>query len=214
MTVLDATGKELTDMMIKIGRYSLIILLFILCGFMLFGQQFIYLWVGKTYVDSWIIALMVMIAYTLPLTQAFANSILEAKSIFSYKAICYISLLALGTLLGALLVKQYGVLGLISGTTLGWIISQVIMNFYYHNKLQLEIPRFFKEVTNKILLVFFILLFMSYFLYLIPGHGWFNLLIKIIIYSILFSFLMFKFGVNKEEKTTFISLIPKFLSKK
>ena len=214
MTVLDATGTELTDMMIKIGRYSLLVLLFILGGFILFGQQFIYLWVGKTYADSWIIALMVMVAYTLPLTQAFANSILEAKSKFSYKAICYISLLALGTLLGALLVKQYGVIGLISGTTLGWVVSQVIMNFYYHNKLNLEIPRFFMEVSNRILPLFFILVGISYFLYLIPGLGWINLLNKIINYSILFSFLMFKFGVNQEEKSTFISLIPKFLSKK
>ena len=214
MTVLDATGTELTDIMIRIGRYSLIILLFILGGFMLFGQQFIYLWVGKTYSDSWLVALIVMIAYTLPLTQAFANSILEAKSKFSYKAICYISLLTIGTAIGALLVKKYGILGLLSGTTLGWIISQIIMNFYYHKKLHLEIPRFFKQVASGIVPIFLILILICYFLYLIPGQGWLNLLSKITIYSTLFSFLMFKFGINQDEKNTFNSLVPKFISKK
>ena len=60
MTALEASGEELTLMMVRIGRFSLITLLMILGGFLLYGQQFILLWVGKTYQNSWLVALIIM----------------------------------------------------------------------------------------------------------------------------------------------------------
>src|SRR5690606_8043838 len=132
MTVLSATGDELTDLTIRIGRFSLIVLLLILGGFLIFGRQFIDLWVGPTYADAWLIALIVMFAYTMPLTQAFANSILEARGQFRFKAVTYISLIVLGTAAGAWFAQFYGAVGIVIGSTAGWILSQVIMNIYYH----------------------------------------------------------------------------------
>ncbi|WP_396195387.1 oligosaccharide flippase family protein, partial [Flavobacterium sp.] len=145
MTAFEASGEELTLMMVRIGRFSLITLLMILGGFLLYGQQFILLWVGPTYQSSWLIALIIMFSYTLPLVQSFANSILESKSLFSFKAITYITLIVLGTILGYFLIEKFGAVGLIVGSTSGWILSQVIMNFYYHKVLKLEISRFFAE---------------------------------------------------------------------
>lgn len=100
MTAFEASGEELTLMMVRIGRFSLITLLMILGGFLLYGQQFILLWVGKTYQNSWLIALIIMFSYTLPLVQSFANSILEAKNTFLFKAVTYITLIIAGTVLG------------------------------------------------------------------------------------------------------------------
>lgn len=211
MTVQEASPKELTDMMIRIGRYSLLILLMILGGFIIFGKQFIWLWVGKTYDKSWLIALIIMLAYTLPLTQSFANAILEAKSKFSYKAKCYITLLFFGTVLGAFSVKQFGVVGLITGTTMGWVVSQIIMNIYYNNVIGLQIPRFFKDTSRKIVPTFILVLGIGFFINFIPGYGWINLMIKISCYSTVFIILMIKFGMNESEKTTFYSFIPHVL---
>lgn len=211
MTVLEASGSELTSMMIRIGRFSLITLLMILGGFFLYGQQFIALWVGKTYETSWLIALIIMFSYTLPLVQSFANSILEAKSLFSFKAVTYISLIVLGTVLGYFLIDKFGAIGLIVGSTSGWILSQVIMNFYYHNVLNLEITRFFKELFHRIGLTFILTMVLGYVLNYLPGNGWFNLAIKISVFVLLFSILMFTFGMNQSEKTAIKSVLPKFL---
>lgn len=84
MSVRNASGEELTSMMIKIGRLSFIILMYILVAFVFFGKQFVQLWVGAELgeqgsYETWLIALMIMVAYTLPLVQGFGNSILEAK---------------------------------------------------------------------------------------------------------------------------------------
>lgn len=213
MTVLDTPSAELTDMMIRIGRFSLVSLLMILGGFFLYGKQFIYLWVGKTYDQSWLIAVIIMFSYTIPLVQSFANSILEAKSMFSFKAIVYISLIAIGTFIGTFLIRYFGIVGLIIGTTSGWLLSQVIMNFYFHNVLKLEIIRFYKELLYKLFPVFIVVVTIGYGINYIPGTNWSNLILKIFIFSVVYCSAMFKFGLNSSEKNTFINTIP-FLNKK
>lgn len=212
MTALEASGEELTLMMVRIGRFSLITLLMILGGFLLYGQQFILLWVGNTYQNSWLIALIIMISYTLPLVQSFANSILEAKSTFAFKAVTYITLIVAGTVLGYFLIDSWGVFGLISGTTFGWIISQGVMNIYYQRVLKLNMPLFFKELFCKIFLTFVLTLALGFVLNFLPGSDWLNLLVKISVYVLLFSVFMFRFGMNQSEKAIVKSILPKFLN--
>jgi O-antigen/teichoic acid export membrane protein len=178
-------------------------------GFLLYGNQFIHLWVGDTYKISWAIALIIMFSYTLPLIQSFANSILESKSLFSFKAKTYISLIVLGTLIGAYMIKPFGVLGLIIGSTAGWILSQVIMNFYYFKILKLQIKRFFKEVFYGLLPSFIGVIGLGYVINFLPGNGWLNLIIKILAFSFVFCIMIYKFGMNRSEKDVFLSLIPK-----
>ncbi|GGC88509.1 teichoic acid transporter [Flavobacterium lutivivi] len=213
MTVLNATSEELTSTMIRIGRFSLITLLMIFGGFLIYGQQFIHLWVGDTYTAAWAIALIIMFSYTLPLIQSFANSLLESKSLFSFKAKTYITLIVLGTVIGAYMIKPFGVLGLIIGSTAGWILSQVIMNFYYSKILKLEIGRFFREVSNGLLPSFIGIISLGYVINFLPGEGWLNLVIKILAFTVVFCVLIYKFGMNKSEKEVVHSLIPKIIKR-
>lgn len=200
MTTEDRSNKQLTDEMIKIGRFSLIILMLILGGFLLFGKQFIELWVGKSYMAAWFIALVIMFSYTLPLIQSFANSILESKGLFSFKAKTYITLIFSGIFLGYMIVEKFGIKGLVLSSVSGWIISQVIMNFFYLKKLNLEIKRFFLEVFKNLLPVFLIVLFIGVFINYLPGIGWVNLIFKITLFGLFFSVLIYKFGMNSSEK--------------
>lgn len=205
MSVGNATGEELTDMMIKIGRISFIILMFILTAFILFGRQFVNLWVGKELGEdgsyqSWVIALMIMVAYTLPLVQGFGNSILEAKSKLKFKAILYLSFMILGTVLGAFLATDYGAIGMMTGSVIAWLIVQNVMNFYYHINIGLNILRFFKELFNKTLLAVIIAIGFGFLINLIPGLGWINFLIKASIYTIIFCIITYFIAFIDFEK--------------
>lgn len=213
MTVANATPEQLTDMMIKIGRLSFIVLIYILGAFLLYGKQFVLLWVGKSYEDSYVIALMIMFAYTLPLVQGFGNSILEARNKLSFKAILYLSFLIIGTALGAILAKSYGAIGMISGSITGWVIVQNVMNFYYHRVIKLNILRFFRELLNRTLISFLIALAIGYFLNLIPGEGWMNFLLKAVCYTLVFSTLMYQIGMIAFEKELFKKTLQPIISK-
>ncbi|WP_052188092.1 lipopolysaccharide biosynthesis protein [Cellulophaga sp. Hel_I_12] len=209
MSVANATGEELTTMMIKIARLSFIVLMFIFGGFLLFGLQFVNLWVGTELGEegsyqSWVIALMIMAAYTLPLVQGFGNSILEAKSKLAFKAILYLSFMILGTILGAYLARDYGAIGMMSGSIIGWMIVQNVMNFYYHNTIGLNMIRFFKELVHKIIIVVFICFSLGYFINTwVPGEGWLNFIQKGALYTLIYSILTYFVGINAFEKQLF-----------
>ncbi|MBG6133676.1 O-antigen/teichoic acid export membrane protein [Aquimarina sp. EL_43] len=225
MTVRNATGEELTDMMIKLGRLSFIVLMYVLSAFILYGEQFINLWVGgeletdgryntQECREIYSIALIIMIGYTLPLLQAFGNSILEAKNKLSFKAILYLVFMILGAVLGGFLAIKYSALGMISGLVAGWLVVQNVMNFYYHKKIGLNIFRFFKELFRKTLLVVFVVIFIGYFINYIPGDGWLNFVIKGSIYTVIFGILMYFVGMLNYERELFSKPIAAVLKRK
>ena len=200
MSVNKATGEQLTDMMIKIGRISLIVLLYILGAFLLYGKQFVYLWVGETYNNAYIIASIIMIVYTPPLVQAFGKSILEAKNKVAFRVILYLICIGAGTALGGYLAKTYGGIGMIAGSSVGWIVAQVILNIYYNNVIKLNILRFYKELLHKTLLSFLFVVGVGYAISLIPGNNWINFIIKAVLYSVVYITVIFKFGILDYEK--------------
>ncbi len=219
MSVGNASGEQLTDMMIKIGRLSFVILMYILIAFILYGYQFVHLWVGETIGEkgsyqSWIIALMIMVAYTLPLVQHFGNSILEAKNKLSFKAILYVTFMIIGTAVGAFLAIEYAAVGMMIGTVAGWLIVQNVMNFYYHRVIKLNIPRFFKELGHKTIVALAIVLAMGYFINYIPGEGWLNFIIKGSLYTLVFGFFMYMIGLLEYEKELFSKPIVGILKRK
>ncbi len=213
MAVGNATGEQLTDMMIKVGRLSFIVLVYILIAFALYGKQFVFLWVGESFYDSWVIALIIMLAYTLPLVQGFGNSILEAKSKLSFKAIIYLIFMIIGTFIGALFAKEHGAIGMICGSVIGWVIVQNVMNVYYYKVISINIPRFFKELLNKTFLAIIIILIVGYGINYIPGDGWINFIIKSVIYSIVFAILMYSIGMLNYEKKLFKDTILSITNK-
>lgn len=208
MIVNNTSGMELTYMMVKIGRFSLLALLLILGGFILFGKQFILLWVGNSYYQAWFIALLTMIIYTVPLVQAFANTILEAKALFRFKAIIYIFSIGFGAGIGTVMVTMYGIYGMAIGTSAGWFLGIVIMNLYYHKVIGLNIFIFFRMLLSKIFPAYIFVMIIGYFLNYIEGDNWSNFSIKLSLFSIVYIFTMYKLGLKEDEKKTFASLIP------
>lgn len=200
MTVDKATNTTLTNAMIRIGRIVLLVLLFIFGAFFLFGKEFVLLWVGEQYLDSWTIAMLIMTAYTLPLVQGFGNSILEAQNKMAFKSVTYLICFALGSLAGFFLAKAYGAIGMISGSMAGWIAAQIVMNIYYARHIKLEIPRFFKELLEGMGPVFLIVTALGLLLNLIPGHSWWHLFGKGIVFLSLYSVSMYHFALRPGEK--------------
>lgn len=200
------SATEMTDTMILIGRLCMYVLLLIFGAFLLFGMDFISLWVGKEYKDSWIITIIIMIGYTTPLIQIFSNSILEAMGKYAFKAILNLIFLILGVALGFYLTKVNPTIGMISGICFCWILSQIIMNFYFIKVIKLEIGRFFKETFSQMIYIYPIVLLLSFMLNLITVNNWLIISIKILIYIFLFTSLSYKFCMNKYEKETFGSL--------
>ncbi|CAL2103434.1 O-antigen/teichoic acid export membrane protein [Tenacibaculum sp. 190130A14a] len=203
----NSSHEEINNMFIRIGRITLMILLLILGGFILYGQQFVKLWLGETYLLSWKIALFIMIVITIPLSQSFANSILEASKKIKFKAIIALSAITIGMILGAFLAKEYNAMGMIFGILLGRFLSELILNIYYVYAVKLNVLKFLIEVFLKNMLVFVLVLALGFLIDKIPGEGWINFGGKIFAYAITFLSLFYIFAMQKEEKLIVEKLI-------
>lgn len=198
---IESSKKDILIMMIKIGRLSLIVLLFILTSFFLFGKEFIYWWVGDKYDSSYTIALIIMIVYTVPLILNFANSLIEAYDKVRYKVIVYMIFFTAGLGLGYLLIPQLKEIGMIIGLGLGWIIAQLIMIVFYHNKLELNMILFFKNTFRGFLLPILVIVSLSFVLNLFLPTGFIYLFIKMIAYALIYWFIMYVYTMNSYERT-------------
>jgi len=199
-----SSRQELTSVFIKLGRILTLLLLFIYVSFLLFGKQFIILWVGETYEDAYLISAIIMTAYILPLVQNFANSIIEATGKFKFKAIVYFFTILTGIVLGAYLSKEYSYWAIAWCYSIFWFISQIIMNWYFNAKLNIDIIRFFKETFGKMLFVVAISYGIGFLLnYFFVGEGWLNLLIKGFLFSLVYAIAAFFIMLNEYEKKLF-----------
>lgn len=200
---IDSAG--MTTQMIRIGRITMFILLYLLGAFILLGQDFIDLWVGQTYAKSWIVALLIMIAYIIPLAQGYAHSMLEAKNMLKFRTYSFLLFVVLGLLSGWLLSYKYASTGMIIGLFAGMVIHQVIMNIYY-SKIGFGILYFFRKAIVPYIIPFILILFSGYFAFFLKqGNNWFWLIMKGAIYTVIYMVVMY-FVLNIEEKRMIFNL--------
>lgn len=206
MIVKKSSDTELTDMMIRIGRISFIIQLYILIAFIFFGKQFIKLWIGNEYIQSWKIAVLIMLSYTIYLVQNFGNTILEAKNMVKFKSLLFLISLIIGVSIGVFIIKKYGMMSFVICMTITWLVAQIIMNIYFSKVIHLEIIRFFKELFHKIIIGIILILIFAYIISLMPGENWSVFFLKSTLYSILFFIIFYKLGMNQYERKLLLQL--------
>ena len=150
MEMNGATNKAFSDLFIKIGRIQSLVMAFILGEFIVIGLPFIELWLDETYRDVYVIALIIMIPFTIPLIQNIGISILQAKNLHGFRSIAFIITAIINVIISIPVAKDYGYIGvsLITGITL-FVNQVIILNTYYYIKLKINIPHFWMSVLSN-----------------------------------------------------------------
>ena len=201
MMVENKNGLQITENMIKIGRISFFVLGFVLSGFILWGRSFVRLWVGDVYHTSWVVALLSMIAMTLPLIEGFGNSILEAKKKNRFKSLLSLTTMSVAVITGFFLSKTHGIYGMIFPLIIALVINSFIMNFYYRKIFGFKIGLFFKKTLLKPVIVYFTLAvaFIPLINYYTINH-WTDLLIQVLLFAIFYCVITYYFIMDKTER--------------
>ncbi len=212
--VASNNNDELTKLFTRIGRVQFIILSLISSGLIFFGSPFINMWAGDNYDGSYPIVLLLIIPVTIPLIQNIGIEIQRAKNMHQFRSWVYF-FIALGNLgLTIPLAKVYGGIGAAIGTAASLIIGNgLIMNWYNHVKVGLDMKFFWKQILNFIPAL------------IIPGvagivmNKYFDLnninlfLVSGTIYVIIFSISMWLIGMNQYEKDLLGNPIKKLLDR-
>ncbi len=207
------TTALLTAEMIRISRITMIVLFYILGGFLILGQEFIVLWVGETYKDAWLVALLIMIAYVMPISQGYAHAILEAKKLMRFKSLSSLILTIIGIGIGGYLSTIYGLKGIIYGIFGALMILQIMVVFYYQIKLGLDMKQYFTKALFPYLLLFIPVCVITYYVVQFIGNGWGFFILKGIVFTLLFVIGMYVL-LSKTERTSLMGIFLGMLSRK
>ncbi len=211
LTVKEIPKEELTDTFIKISRIILIVLLYILGAFILVGKDFVFFWVGTEYNMAYYYALVIMLGLTPILSQGFANNILEAKNLMAYRGKLLLSLTVLGTIISVFVVKEFGVIELIYVVVFFLLLERVLMIPYYRKKANLDMTRYYKEITPLFICTLVVTGFSLFVNNFLPIRNIYVFLSNALVYSILYLFAVLVV-MTDYEKNLFRSVVNKVLS--
>ena len=202
----NSSKEKLTGEMIRVSRITMIILFYILGGFLVLGQEFVLLWVGETYRESWFVALLIMIAFVMPISQGYAHAILEAKKMMRFKSLTSLILTSIGIIIGGYLSKIYGLQGIIYGIFGALIVLQIVVLFYYHFKIGLDMKQYFTKALFPFLILFSMVSISSYYAFKTIDKGWVLFLLKGVCYTIMFGLGLLMI-LRKEERNYFLNFV-------
>ena len=209
------SDKKLTEFVTKTGRIQLYIVGLIISGFIIFGKDFILLWVGKKFSDSYGISIALMLPMIIPLIQNSGAAIVQAKNKFKFVTLVLIGTSILNIVISIPLIKLYGALGAAFGTAIALLLGNgIIKNIYYHRVIKLDMIFFAKKIA-PIAISITILTFAFNMIkhYCININHWNELIICILIYSFIYCIISILL-MNNYEKNLINNIINKIRRKR
>ena len=201
--IAEKQGDEiLNKLFVRIGRIQYIILSAVLTGYLLYGKFFIRKWAGEGYDAAYYVGAMVMIPYIVPLIQNIGIEIQRAKNMHKFRSIIYFIIAFANLGISIPLGKYYGAVGTTFGTTLSTIIGNIIlMNWYYHKKVGLNIIEFIKSMIQpSISLIIAVIIGVSV-RRVFPVDSWAAFLSQAGLFLGIYAILLYLIGLNNDEKT-------------
>ena len=207
----NANGEEITDFVIRPGRFQATVAVGILAAFTLFGGDFIDLWIGEQYRNAHYVALVLMLPVTIPLVENTAISILDATLKRVYRSVVLVVMAVLNVLLSIVLIRQMGFWGAALGTSISLIVGHgFMMNWYYNKSFQMNIPRMFKEIFWGILPAGLISGVICLPLVFFVPDSFLLFIVKCLAFMTVYVLALWYVGWNKEEKRFIVAFLRKF----
>lgn len=207
--VTSMIGKEnsdqyVSDLFIRTGRIQFIIILFVLAGFVLFGRQFINLWVGHEYSEVYGITVLLFVSMLVPLVQSLGNTILRARNQMKFQSVLSVTVAAVCLILQIYLAKIYGGFGCALAIAITQVLGYIfIMNIYYHRRQAIDISAFWRNILNMFIPICILSLVSYYLLKDIEFGSMIQLIAAMVGFAIFYIAVSWTMSMNQYERDLF-----------
>lgn len=205
---------EINAIFLKVGRLQFYIVMLIFWGFVLFGRQFLHLWVGDYFMPAYTFSIILMASLIIPLIQNTGILILQAKNKHAFRAIVFIIIAILNVCISIPLAKHYGALACASVTAGCLLLGQgLILNIYYA-RLGLKIMQFWGNIVNIFLIMLLPVSVTSVILnYFTLCPSILMLMSQIMGFTLLYMITVWAFAMNNYEKNLIIKPLKRILKR-
>ena len=203
--------KVLTAFFTKVGRMQFLLLALIGSGFTLFGRQFLNLWVGPGYTESYYVALACMLPGTIPLIQNVGIEIQRAENRHHYRSVIYGIIAAFNVAVSIYLCQIWGAAGAALGTGAACILGHgLIMNLVYHKQININILAFWRSILGQMLGMVPAFVVGVLIVKFIAVDSWLKLLVSVAAYMASYLASVLLLSLNEEEKVIVHAVVQKF----
>lgn len=214
MIAQNAPNNELLNLFVKTGRIQFYIVSLIFSGFIVFGRDFINLWAGPEYMESYVICIICFAALFTPLVQTLGPIILQAKNEMKFRSLLLAIFSVVCLVLQVLLSPRLGGIGCAIALFISFSLGQgVVLNAHYHYKQKLNMVLFWKEIAKLSLIPISLAIISYHIIIRLSIDSFFVLLACVTIYSIIYCVASYFISFNAYEKSLILSFIKKIKSK-
>lgn len=215
MVARGASDEELTNEFIKVGRLQFYVIFLMITGFILVGREFIISWAGKEYINSYYIAVILIVPSLFTLVQNMGLSIMQAKNMHKFRSVLLIFIALANVVVSIPLAKLYEGIGSALGTGASLIVGNVIiLNIYYYKKVHLNVIKFWKDILKMVLYFLVPITLVIILSTVVTLSGFAYVILLGSVYVILYMVTAYLFVMNSYEKNIIHSIVNKFLRKK
>lgn len=211
----NASSEQLTDEMIKVGRIQNYVIFLMCSGLILFGKQFIKLWVGDGFEESYYVALLLIVPVCFPLIQNLGISIMQAMNRFKFKSVSTSIMAVFNVIISVFLAKKMGAIGAAIGSSIALIVCNIfIINIYYYKALKLDVIRFWKDIFKQVVPFVIPIIFILLVMRVLILSSWVGLIVYGCIYTLMYGCVSYLCSMNKYEKELCHKLVHSFIGRK
>lgn len=201
MVFKGASSSELTDYSIRFGRVQSYISGLLVAAFVLFGKPFLHLYAGAGYEDAYLVTLFVAFPKIIVLAQSVCLNIIIAQNKHRFRSLTYLGVAICNVIGTWMVLEKWGIQGAAFMSGLSFIIGHgFIMNWFYWKKTEIDIFRFWKELSRVFVVPVVICIIGTFFIHFIDLYNIWNLLISSAIFAIAVVAFQWFFCFNEYEK--------------
>lgn len=202
--------KGIMDLMVRVGRIQLYVILLIFSGFCVFGQSFIHLWVGETFNPSYYVFIALVFVNIISLTMHIGMDVVYAENKIKHTALRVVISSMIGLGLSVVLAPKYGAIGCAAATGFALVLTQILYVDFYKKNLCLNMGHFFKKCHMKIMPLIIVYSMVGYFVWQhLQLQGWFSLVLAMGIFALGYCAIAWFFLANKYEKELVLGFVKK-----
>lgn len=211
MVTREAPTDQLTDLFIQVGRLQYLVVALALSGFVVFGRQFLRIWAGDGYAESYWIALITLIPLTIPLIQNTGINIVMAQNKHKFRSIVYLIIAVVNAISTYLVVPYLGGIGAALCSGVSYVLGQgIIMNWYYWKKTKIDIPLFWRNILKmSIFPIILILLGLFSSRYIAYDANWLIFFAGAIVFAAIYAVGMYALCMNEYERSIVLGGVSK-----
>lgn len=203
--------QKVSDLFIRVGRATFFVILLVLSGFIIFGREFLLVWVGEGYEAAYWVAIIVMLPFSVDLAQNLGLCILQVKGQYGFRAKIYLLCALLNIITTVLFARRIGITGAALSTSISmFLTSGLIMNWYFQKRAGLDIRKFWKETLPIIIATLLLTtgaLLLKHFLVSESAGSFLTFGLEVILYTTLYGIVMLKIVADRSEKEQFLQIV-------